>query len=237
MIKIFIFSIYVIIISILSSCGAENNTNRGLIFEKCLSQNTIAVCSKKASSNYPIIEISGKKTINKGETLILDTSDSFDNDGYIESCKWYKEDVLISSDCILNSSMYSNNVGSFVLDVVLTDNDGLTSRKKVEIKVEEQKNPPVIQIKGQRIIPENESLKLSAKDSYDVDGFIQSYEWYHNDVLISNEWYMRMDGLETGETYITLKITDNDNLSTTKRIKIIVRPPRFKPNQRPRPRP
>ncbi len=233
--KIFILFIYVVIVGILSSCGVENSTNRGAVFEKCLSKNTIGNCSKKALSNYPIIEISGKTIINKGDTLILDASNSFDNDGYIESCKWYKEDILVSSNCIFSNSIYSYKIGSFFIDVILRDNSGLTSKKKIEITIKEEKTPPIIEITGRTTIQEGENLKLSADKSYDLDGSIQSYKWYHNSELISDKWYMRMDRLEKGEMYITLEITDNDNLTTTQRIEIIIRKRPSKPNKRPRP--
>jgi len=85
------------------------------------------------------------------------------------------------------------------------------------------KSKPPVAIAGDDVtVYEGSEVTLSALASYDPDGTIVSYQWIdENGVTISNSPILRYS-FPVGTHVITLKVTDNDGLSSTDTVKVTV---------------
>jgi len=209
----------------LSSCGIESKNKQDMIFEQCLKYNSIDFCSKKASNKPPIAKISGKTKLLKYSRLKLYSSNSYDSDGYIKSCEWSKNNILISYDCTLKTNAYTSNAGSYYIKLKITDNSGLTSTTRIKITIINKNEAPTIIVKGKTIIEEGSSTIISISSSYDSDGYIKSYGWYYCGYpkKISDNAFLVINGLREGTICLLAEITDNKGLTTSKKITITVK--------------
>ncbi len=84
------------------------------------------------------------------------------------------------------------------------------------------KKPPVAIAGDDVTVYEGSEVTLSALASYDPDGTIVSYQWIdENGITISNSPILRYS-FPVGTHVITLKVTDNDGLSSTDTVKVTV---------------
>lgn len=85
------------------------------------------------------------------------------------------------------------------------------------------KSKPPVAIAGDDVtVYEGSEVTLSALSSYDPDGTIVSYQWIdENGVTISNSPILKYS-FPVGTHVITLKVTDNDGLSSTDTVKVTV---------------
>jgi len=84
------------------------------------------------------------------------------------------------------------------------------------------KKPPIAMVGEDVKVYEGSEVILSALASYDPDGTIVSYCWIdENDVTLSNSPILRYF-FPVGTHMITLKVTDNDGLSSTDTVRVTV---------------
>ena len=104
-----------------------------------------------------------------------------------------------------NSNNNSNNDDN-------SNEHNTTQNRAPNIKVNVE---PVSSIKG-------ENIYFDASESSDSDGEIINYLWKEGDKIISSSVKFNKNNFEVGNHIITLTVTDDGNLSTTKNISITV---------------
>ena len=166
-----------------------------------------------------------------GDDLVevsFDGSASFDNDGTIVSYAWRIDETLVSEEVSFVSTL---STGVYTVELVVTDNDGSEGSSSFTLSLVDPDNSAPIARAGddQLVIDTNldelELVVLDASLSSDEDGSIEIYRWTENDEVLGTEANIEIE-LNLGEHIITLEIEDDDGVSSTDQISVIV-------NQRP----
>ena len=156
----------------------------------------------------PFVTIEIKSTIpaSVSDPVILEAS------GDYASYLW-----AIDGRNVLGQEIYYNFTSSGLHQIELTvrDDRDISSRFIIDILVENQ--PPVIEVEPTLFGNAGEYFNLNARESYDPDGTIVEFRW-----IIENESYFGPNiqhVFQTGGTYsVTLQVTDNDGMRSTKEI-------------------
>lgn len=92
----------------------------------------------------PIIEIQKNNTYQIGETILLDATNSIDNDGSIVNYIWTNKstnlEVCYSSQCNLNNY----EIGEYNFELKVIDNDGLYNTKDFKIYINTDREKPYL---------------------------------------------------------------------------------------------
>ncbi len=154
------------------------------------------------------------------ETVTFDASDSYDADGTIVLYEWdWDNDGTYDESYIIPTAEHSwPEEGSYTVKLRVTDDDDLTDtcKKVIHIGV----IPPIADFSWSPQVPQSgKVVTFDASGSYDLDGFIELYEWdWDNDGtydesstvhITQHTWF------ETGNYPVTLKVTDNSNAYDT----------------------
>ncbi len=178
----------------------------------------------------PIADAGSDQTVmdtddNGSEQVTLDGSGSSDSDGTIVSWVWTDNlgDTIPDGEVILASL----SVGTHIITLTVTDNDGLTDTDTVTVTVEPGPSfPPDANANGSYTIFVGDTLTLDASGSTDDENDIVSYLWDLDDnnsfetdagdhaVFDVNYAYLQLLGLLVDNTYnIHLKVTDGEGQS------------------------
>ena len=166
-----------------------------------------------------------------GDDLIevtFDGSASFDNDGTIVYYAWRIDETLVSEEVSFVSAL---STGVYSVELVVTDNDGAEGSSSFTLSLVDPDNSAPMALAGddQLVIDTNldelEKVVLDASLSSDEDGSIEVYRWIENDEVLGTEANIEIE-LNLGEHIITLEVQDDDGVSSTDQISVIV-------NQRP----
>jgi hypothetical protein len=132
----------------------------------------------------------------EGEDVILDGTDSVDEDGTIEDYSWILEDTDDDCDPVIGSLQDADQAKAkfiapkeipqqecnYYYQLEVTDNNGLIDSDDVNVKVQSAgsgigNKPPVADAGKDRQIQEGATVTLDGTDSTDEDGTIVSYKW------------------------------------------------------------
>ena len=83
---------------------------------------------------------------------------------------------------------------------------------------------PVAIASKDMIIVRGDEITLDGSKSYDVDGEIVEYKWLEDNKTLSSQESFSIKMLEDGTYHITLVVKDNDGLSSTDSVDIVVNP-------------
>ena len=162
---------------------------------------------------------------NFAETVVLDASASFDNDGTITNYLW-KRNLATIYDGPSPTTNYNAFVGTSTLTLTVTDDDGDTSTDTVQVKVNVR---PIANAGPDQTVVDNdlsgdELVTLDGSASTDSDGGITNYTWTDagNIVLASSSNPTADVLLPVGVHTITLTATDTDNATRTDEVIITV---------------
>jgi len=176
---------------------------------------------KNASSNAPpVADFSFTPSIpSPNETVTFNASISYDSDGYITNWQWNFGDGSIGYGIVVNHS-YNKN-GTYNVTLTVTDNDGISNSKLVEIVVD---IPPVANFTYD--INKN-TATFNASISYDSDGYITNYTWEFGDGSIGYKKNVSHQYLHEGIYNVCLEVRDNIGKSEIKcqNISIDILPP------------
>lgn len=89
--------------------------------------------------------------------------------------------------------------------------------------------PPIADAGDNKAVFMWEVVTFDGGGSYDPDGFIVDYFWYFGDGGTANGMVVDHTYVQVGEYYVTLTVTDDDNLTDTDTIVVIVLDPRPDP--------
>jgi hypothetical protein len=182
------------------------------------------------SNRPPIANAGPNQTItdsdNDGsEQVTLDGSGSQDPDGTIISFVWTKGGLQIATGVKPTVTL---STGTHTITLTVTDNNWLTDTDTVTIIVSPFNQPPIANAGPDQVVIDedrngSEEVTLDGSVSTDPDGTIVSFVWNEDGLQIATGVNPTVV-LSTGKHSITLTVTDNEGLTDTDTVTIIVSP-------------
>jgi uncharacterized repeat protein (TIGR01451 family) len=169
----------------------------------------------------PVANAGSDQLINLGDSASLDGSGSSDSDGSIVDYSWYEGGTPVGS----GSSITLTNLtaGLHTITLTVTDNNNNTDSDIVEIRVN---TAPVANAGPDQNITLGETLHLDGTGSTDDFNSITDYTWIESTIPLTLSGATPDVNINTAGTYtITLTVTDNNGLTSTDTVKIIVNTP------------
>ncbi len=124
------------------------------------------------------------QTVNEGDNVALDGSNSNDSDGTIAAYLWEQtagKAVFLSNATTAQPTFSSPNVGlqgeSLTFTLTVTDNQGLQNSDAVTISVSWRNEPPTADAGSDQTVTEGQTVTLDGSKSSDLDGGIAAYSW------------------------------------------------------------
>jgi len=170
-------------------------------------------------------------------SITLNGTNSFDPDGTIDYFAWTQISGPSSAGITNNNTASATATGliagTYVFQLIVTDNNGATDADEVNIQVNPEVNKinlaPIAQAGTDTTIymPASRYV-LNASASYDPDGNITSYQWQEisgpNTAIASPMSGLQVDvtNLQQGVYQFELTVTDNQGATSTATIKIAV---------------
>jgi hypothetical protein len=162
-----------------------------------------------------------------GDDLVsfsLDASQSTPTNTDLISWSWLEDDVEIASG--VNPTVVFST-GTHEVSLMVTDEEGLTGVDKITIMVIDPDNIAPIANAGTNASYEDDdgddwvTLTLDGSASSDSDGTIDDYAWYNDKYVLSEEMTAIVD-LSTGIYNLTLRVTDDDGISSFDQVSVTV---------------
>ena len=202
--------------------GAIDTLNQKILIVVSSSQNTPPVAI--ASADKYVAEV--------GEIITFDGSASYDSDGTIISWAWDFNDDGIYGDSYTGGSDQEPQLaypapGNYFVDLRVTDNDGATDTldQTIHIVVVAQGDnmPPVaVATVNKTWAWVGQQLIFKGHHSYDVDGYVVSWEWdFDGDGIYGDAYSGGQESKphvvyeDTGTYYVNLRVTDNEGATDT----------------------
>jgi len=195
-------------------------------------------CEDCTENNKPPICVAGPDQVTAlpANSVLLDGSLSHDPDGRISKWQWTKIsgpdsfDITYPGDSV--TVVKSLTAGTYLFELKVTDNDKLSARDTVQIKVNNPSHPnhpPVANAgKDSTIILPASSFTLDGRGSTDLDNNIMSYSWSKIsgpslfNIIDANSAQTQVTDLEKGIYLFELKVTDSDGLFSKDTIQVSV---------------
>ncbi len=157
--------------------------------------------------NAPPVAIAGDDILQTNAEVLFDAGESFDSDGEIIEYHWDFGDG--SSSNIKSVKHVYKNSGEYnatltVQDNSPTSNNSATTKVKVTINAK-----PIADAGPDQIIAPSEIFNLNAKNSMDIDGTIESTEWFSENSNISSEGNFNYSFDKSGSYNIQLRVSDD----------------------------
>lgn len=146
----------------------------------------LSVCNR--GSDDMVVTVNSPPAANAGADLIdicsktvqFDGTASRDSDGEIVFYEWdFGDGSPVSSGPNPTHTYLKPGTYNVVLKVI--DNSELSSGKSTDVTNVVINNPPVANIRAQRIVCPGETVRLSGRNSIDSDGHITAYQWDFGD--------------------------------------------------------
>jgi PKD repeat protein len=174
----------------------------------------------------PVADAGLDQSVNEGNTVQFDGSASYDLDGTIVSYEWDFGDGS-PLEAGVNPTHIYNTPGNYMVTLTVTDNDNASDSDTCTITVLAVIQPPNADAGADQMVNEGDVVEFNGNGSFDPDGNITSYRWDFDssadsdgDGNPSND--IDAEGLtptyvygDDGEFIVTLRVTDNENLSAT----------------------
>ena len=169
-------------------------------------------------------------SIIQGQSVEFDASASHDPDGTIVGYAWESDgDGQYDDSSGVNPTIPFPTVGTFYVDVRVTDNDAATDvlDTTIQVNVAPPNQPPVAQAQATTAttILEGETVSFNGSASYDPDGTIVTYAWERGDDTDYNDAFGVTPTISfpsPGDFYVDLRVTDDDGANDTLNTKIHV---------------
>ena len=155
------------------------------------------------------------------ETVTLDGSQSYDEDGTIERYTWKENEQVLAEGEIVNVEF---NAGIHIVALEVEDNDGNIASRSIEVIVTNG-DPIAVAGEDQMLIDKNDdgvaTVELNGSSSQDPDGTIDNYSWKANGKEVASAATASVE-LPVGANNITLTVTDNSGRTASDELKVIV---------------
>lgn len=190
-----------------------------------------------ATTPVPPVALAGPDTLlaMPANSTILDGSRSYSKDTTILSYYWRKisgpDQYTINDSTLVSPQLGNLTGGTYVFELDVTDNYGLTGKDSVAVTVKANQAPIAVAGKDTSLVLPVNSIKLNGGASYDPDGSVAAYRWtklsgpasfsINDSTAISPV----ISNLTNGIYSISLTVTDNLGATGTSTINITVYPP------------
>jgi hypothetical protein len=194
---------------------------------------TVAV--QVLGSNKPPIANAGadQTVIIPNNTALLDGSASNDPDGNIVTYAWTKlsgpSGGNISNPDRARTQVTNLVEGTYVFQLMVTDNLGATATAQTKVIVGSANNKPPVANAGNDFSTGDNFVYLSAGASYDPDGTITGFQWSQVSgpntptVLSGNTMFPTVQGLVTGTYVFKVVVTDDMGATASDNVSFTVR--------------
>jgi PKD repeat protein len=163
-----------------------------------------------------------------GETVTLNASESSDPDGEIVEYRWDLDgDGETDTTGGPNARVAFPSAGVYEVTLTVVDDDGATASVTNEIVVQGDIPPEASLTVSASEVEVGEALTFNASGSSDPDGQIETWAFDLNgngtvDRTFESPPIFRTNYEEAGTYRVTLEVTDNDGLTDTATVEIIV---------------
>ncbi len=214
-----------------------------------IARDTIQVTVNPAPppENKPPVADAGNDQIielNENTYVILDGSNSKDEDGTIVAFKWAQVSgnaANIVSPSLVQTVVNGLQPGVYKFELTVTDNKGATGGDKVMITVAPPANKPPKADAGSDqsvTVPlTNRTITLNGSNSVDPEGSVLSFQWNvergPNTPVITDatKSITTVTGVTTGEYKFSLKVTDDKGASDVDTVVVSVKVTDVKPQK------
>jgi len=152
------------------------------------------------------------ETINTGETVHFNASQSYDPDGMIVSYFWNFGDGSNATGIVVDLA-YADD-GNYTVTLTVTDDDGTTDTTTSTKTV--LNRPPVASFtESAETVYTGETIHFDASSSLDLDGSVVSYFWDFGDGTNATEVTVDHAYVDDGIYTVTLTVTDDDGATNS----------------------
>ncbi|MCK4477127.1 PKD domain-containing protein, partial [Candidatus Bathyarchaeota archaeon] len=152
------------------------------------------------------------ETVNTGETITFNATDSYDPDGYIGNYFWDFGDGTNATGMVVNHA-YADN-GTYTVTLTVTDDDDATATSSATKTV--LNRPPIAMFtESAETVVVGQVIYFNASQSYDPDGSIISYFWDFGDGTNATGVTAEHAYADNGIYVVTLTVTDNDGATAS----------------------
>jgi len=189
--------IYTVTLTVTDDDGATSSSN----------------ATKTARNRPPVADFTASaETVDTGENIDFNATDSYDPDGAIVSYFWNFGDDTNATGVTATHSYVDD--GTYIVTLTVTDDEGATDSANATNMVGNR--PPVaLFIESSEKVLTGNTIIFDAGDSYDPDGTIASYSWNFGDGTGTTgatvEHAYENDGVYT----VTLTVTDDDGATAS----------------------
>ncbi len=153
----------------------------------------------------PIANAGTDKTVTVDQSISITGSGS-DSDGNIVGYEWKKgSEVLASTAAFIYTP---TSVGTDILTLTVTDNDGATGSDSMNVNVVENQ-APTANAGTDKTVKVDQSISITGSGS-DSDGNIVGYEWKKGSEVLASTAAFIYTPTSVGTDILTLTVTDND---------------------------
>jgi PKD repeat protein len=154
-----------------------------------------------------------------GSAVRLDGRASFDVDGQVVEWRWDFGDGVKATGPVVTHAF--GDQLDYVVTLVVVDDDGETDSANLTVFVENV--GPVAVVSGDLRVYTGEPVKLDGTNSYDLDGYISSYEWDFGDGVPKQLPKVEHTYQETGSHTVVLTVEDDGGLKSSISVTVLVR--------------
>lgn len=188
------------------------------------------------TANVPPVAAAGNDVVltPPANNVTLDGSSSLDTDGSIAGYAWSKisgpAQGTVSQGNTARPAISGLVAGSYVFELKVTDNNGLTGTDRVTVSVLSAPNQQPVLSLGNDItvtLPSSSTV-LSSSNSYDPDGLIVKYEWKKvsgpesGTIDLASSSVTGVNGLTEGIYIYELTVTDDGGGTSSGRVTVTV---------------
>ncbi len=188
---------------------------------------TITITVTEPTNSAPIARTSANKTLGEAPLLVQFTGDNSTDDNGITSYSWNFKDGS-SASTTANPSHTFATAGTYVVELTVSDEEGLTHKNTITIRVTEavaENEAPVARVSANKTSGEAPlSVQFTGNQSSD-DKAITSYLWNFKDGATSSSANPSHIFTQAGSYSVDLTVKDSEGASSTKSITISVTNP------------
>jgi len=192
----------------------------------------VTVNSCNNNNTKPIANAGADKNVTKNTTVQLNgnASSDPDNDALIYIWSFINKPVgsvaTLSDSTLVNPTFDTDMEGVYTIQLIVNDGQVDSTADRVIITALDQvllQNPVAVAKVDDSNVTEGVLVTFDANNSHDPDGNILTYEWRENGILLSSSIKFSINTLSVGIHTIELTVMDDDGLTGTDTIVIIVK--------------
>jgi len=196
--------LFKVTLTVIDNSGGSNNTFR------------VIIVSARNLAPIPVFQISAPDGFMTNRTIQVDSTGSYDPDGYITKWLWNFGDGMPGSGKAVGHKY--TQPGTFTITLTIEDNGTKQNSTSQPVTLSVAPNlAPIASINtnGKTQVVANENMIFDGRASKDDDGSIVNYTWDFGDGTYKYSAYVTKAFPDTAVGTVTVKLTVRDNLGLT----------------------